>query len=122
MTGAGSLPQGGSDSVGNASIKPSGTAKLRASAVWVDPNYQEDHDERLPTARRDAWRTEAAEDDCLAVLRGSEHPMKVDEVAEAIAAKIDVPADRLRSTTESVLRKLVQAGSARKPKPGCYEA
>jgi hypothetical protein len=55
------------------------------------------------------------------VLRKGERPMKADEVAEPIAAKIDVPADRLRATTESVLRKLVKAGSAHRPKPGCYE-
>jgi hypothetical protein len=107
---------------GTASVKPSGTAKLRTSAIWVDPEYQDDHDERLLTARRDVWRTEAAKNDCLEVLRDSKHPMKPGEVAEVIATKIDVPADRLRSTVGTTLRKLVEAGSAHRPKPGRYEA
>ena len=107
---------------GTASIKPAGAAKLRASAVWVDPSYQEEHEERLLIARRVAWRTGAAEDDCLEILRDAGHPMKADEIAEAVALKIDVPADRLLSTTTSTLKKLVKAGSASRPKPGRYEA
>lgn len=107
---------------GTASIKPSGTAKLRASAVWVDPGYQGEHDERLLTARRDAWRTAAAEADCLEILREAKHPMKVDQIAAAAARKIEVPADRLRSTTDSTLKTLVKTGSARRTKPGSYEA
>jgi hypothetical protein len=107
---------------GTASIKPSGSAKLRTSAVWVEPEYQDEHAERLLTARREAWRTEAAEDDCLAALRESKRPMKAGEIAEVVAVKVNVPAERLRSTTGSVLRKLVEAGSVHRPKPGRYEA
>lgn len=106
---------------GTASIKPSGTAKLRASAVWVDPSYQEEHDERLLIARRDAWRSDAPEDDCLAVLHDRGGAMKVDEIAEVIASRLDVPPDRLHSTIRSVLKKLVAAGSVHRPRPGLYE-
>jgi hypothetical protein len=107
---------------GTASIKPSGAAKLRSSAVWVDPEYQCKHDERLLTARRDAWRTDTAEDDCLEILRDAKHPVKTEQVVQAVAEKIDVPPKRLRSTTESTLKKLVKRGSAKRTSPGCYES
>ncbi|MGB8500510.1 MAG: hypothetical protein WCD85_21275 [Pantoea agglomerans] len=107
---------------GTASIRPAGAAKLRANAAWVDPSYQSAHDERLITARRDAWRSDSSEDDCLEILLNAGEPMKPAEVAEVVAQKILVPADRIRSTTESTLKKLVKAGTISKPKPGSYAA
>jgi hypothetical protein len=107
---------------GTASIRPSGAAKLRANAAWVDPSHQESHDERLITARRDAWRSDSSEDDCLQILLDAGEPMKPVEVAEIVAGKILVPPERIRSTTESTLKKLVKAGTIAKPKPGSYVA
>lgn len=107
---------------GTASVKPSGAAKLRASAVWVDPQYQDEHDRRLRTARRDAWRSSTAESDCLEVLQKAGRPLKATEVAELISQRINVPADGLRSTANSTLKKLVKSGRASRPRPGHYEA
>ncbi len=114
--------QAGKIRSGTASIRPSGAAKLRANAAWVEPSYQDEHDERLITARVATWRSGSSEDDCLEILVDAGEPMKAAEVAQIAAEKILVPAKRLRSTTDSTLKKLVKAGEISKPKPGWYEA
>jgi len=111
----------GSIRSGTASIRPSGAAKLRGNAAWVDPSYEADHEERLLVARRDAWRTASAGEDCLWALRKAGKPMKAAEIVEAVASKVDVPPDRLRATVASTLKKLVESGAAGKPRRGLYE-
>lgn len=106
---------------GTASIRPSGTVKLRSNAVWVAPEYQGVHDERLLTARRDVWRGNDAESDCLQILHSAGRPMNTKEVAGRAAEKVGVPADRLRSTVERTLKKLFTEKSIGKPAPGRYE-
>jgi len=106
---------------GTASIRSSGAAKLRASAVWVDPQYQDIHDDRLIAARRDAWRAGSAKDDCYDILVEAGFPLKAREVAEQAAERLQVPPDRLTTTTRSVLENLVKSGEATKPKRGYYE-
>lgn len=106
---------------GTASIRPSGAVKLRAGAAWVEPTYQAEHDERLILARRDAWR-ERAETDCLAALRAAGTPMNAQEVAAAVAANVGIPADRIKSTCATALRKLTQAGKITKPRRGYFAA
>lgn len=95
---------------GTASIKPAGAVKLRSGAAWVEPAYQVEHDERLLTARRDAWRDGPALDDCLGALRRAAKPMKLREITAQMALEIGVPEAKLRSTTGSVLRRLIKAG------------
>lgn len=107
---------------GTASIRPSGAAKLRTNAAWVEPSYQHEHDERLTIARLATWRSRAAEDDCLEILIETGEEMKPAEIAEIVATKILVPAERVRSATESALKKLVKAETISKPKPGRYMA
>lgn len=106
---------------GTASIRPSGAAKLRTNAVWVDPEYQGIHDDRLIAARRDAWRADSAEDDCYDILVETDFPLRAVEVADRVAERLQVPPDRLISTTRSTLEKLVKYGEATKPKRGYYE-
>lgn len=106
---------------GTASVKPSGTAKLRANAVWVDPGYQAEHDTRLFDGRRAAWRKGAPEEDLIEILEDAGGPLHWSEIAERVATEIDVPAEKLSSTTQTVLRRMAGAGSVRKPRPGWYE-
>jgi hypothetical protein len=106
---------------GTASIKPSGAAKLRANSPWVDPAYAGEHDARLFRAKRDAWRKGDAEGDCLAVLVAGNGVMSAQDVADEVASKIDVPADQIKSSVQTALKKLVEAGAVTKPKPGAYE-
>ena len=111
----------GSIRSGTASVKPTGAVKLRAGAAWVDPTYQEDHDERLLTARRDAWRDGPASADCLQVLRAAGEPLNLAGVLGAVVARVGIPEERLKSTTSSVLRRLVRGGQVRQPKRGYFE-
>ena len=106
---------------GTASVRPSGIAKLRANAAWVDSSYEAEHEERLLVARRKAWCTTSAKEDCLHFLREAGKPVKAVEVAEAVASKADLPLGRLRSSVNSTLKKLVASGAARKPRRGLYE-
>jgi hypothetical protein len=106
---------------GTASVKASGVVKLRSGAAWVDPTYQDEHDERLASARREVWREHAA-DDCLTALRQAGRPLKLQEVVAAVAPRAGVSEDKLRSTAGSALARLVKAGKATKPKRGYFAA
>jgi len=105
---------------GTASVTPTGAAKLREGAVWVDPDYQTAHEERLVAARRRLFSGQAI-DLVLEELDRTSEPLKPTEVAERLgpAARLD-PA-LIRSPVQSALRVLVSDGRAHRPARGLYE-
>lgn len=105
---------------GTASIKPSGVARLREGAVWVEPAYEVEHAARLAGALRDAWRANAAPGDCLAALAAAAAPLRAAEVVAAVAPRAGIPPEQLGSTVAGVLRKLVESGAVVKPERGRF--
>jgi hypothetical protein len=117
------LPRGvyPNDSAQHGSVRASGAVKLREGAVWIDPAYAPFHQERLLTARRDHFRVAGA-DDLLTALRAAGAPLRLDDIVAAVAPIAGVPSDRLRSTVDGVLKKLVATGTVHRPARGLFAA
>lgn len=111
----------GKKRTGTASIVPSGRAKLRAGAVWVDPLFEETHQERLADERCATFRQDAT-DRVLAVLRSTGAGMKAADVAGALAPDVGVPAESLFNKVTQTLRALARDGHAIRVSPGVYVA
>lgn len=105
---------------GTASIKPLGVAKLRSGAVWVDPPYEERHQELLVYARLRTFR-EQRDEMVLTALGQIGGPARALDIAGLLSGRLLLPADRLKSPVETALRKLLRRGAVNKVKPGLFE-
>lgn len=111
----------GKKRTGTASVLPSGRARLRANAVWVDPSYEELHQERLLAERKLVFSDRAA-DLVLNVLTTAAAPMRADEVAEVLGPTVGVPAAKIVTKVKSTLSALAKSGHAIRTQPGVYVA
>ena len=73
---------------GTATVRPSGRAKLRAGAIWVNPAYAEEHAELLRAARIQSFAAAAADSTVLDTLRGSPDALTARLLADLIAPAI----------------------------------
>ena len=104
-----------------ASVEASGRAKMRASAVWVAPDYEARHQELLIGERRKAF-SKVATDVVLAELQAAGAAMKTAEVTATLEPKLGVPAALLTSKVTETLRGLARDGHAIRVRPGVYLA
>lgn len=73
---------------GTASVKNSGISKLRQGAVWVDPEYEDQHARLLQAARiAAAMESRNRNDTVVAVLIEAGKPMTPAEIAQDIATR-----------------------------------
>lgn len=111
----------GKKRTGTASIKPSGRSRLRRNAVWVDPSYENRHQERLKTERLRSF-AESATDRVLEVLQSTGTPMRAADVAERLAPGLEIDAPTLSRRVGPILGRLEKSRHAIRVKPGLYVA
>ena len=102
---------------GTATVKPSGRAKLRAGAIWVNPAYAEEHAGLLRAARIQSL------DDAilLKTLRGSADALTTRLLADLVAPAIGLDDGApLRGRVSKALARLVQAGAVVRVRRGFY--
>jgi len=105
---------------GTASVTPTGAAKLREGAVWVDPNYQAAHEERLVAARRRLFGAQAV-DLVLGELARASEPLKPADVAERLGPTAGLDPALIHSPVQRALKVLVSDGRVHRPARGLYE-
>ena len=97
---------------GTASVRSAGVAKLRAGAVWVDPNYRTEHQRLLRDAQAALFRNELPPL-ILAILREMGRAATVDDLARQIAAPRGLDVTRTSTQVSAAVRKLQAAGQLR---------
>lgn len=107
---------------GTASVTQSGKLKLRAGAVWVDPDYRERHDALLAQLRAAEFRRIAPQR-ALVLLAARRVAMSAREVAAELARDADLPFSDLLRATQSAFASLRKSGQiVRGPERGAYLA
>jgi hypothetical protein len=92
----------------------------------VDPSYESEHAARLLDAKRNSWTADdgtgstQAERDLIAILQAAGRELKTRELVASAAARLTLPAPRLTSTVNTVLKKAVAKGLIEKPANGTY--
>lgn len=113
---------------GTASIRPSGVAKLRSGAVWVNPAYELTHQERLRGALLDVFGT-LAEELVLAALQRAARPVRpLDVAAELSTVPVSeefskcplLPAEAIVGRVRGALSRLVAAGRVERVGRGTF--
>lgn len=104
---------------GTASVRPSGVAKLRRGAVWVDPTYEDTHQERLRSALLDVFGSRV-DDLTLSVLDRATEPLRAPDVADELADLPHLPAAVILGRVRSSLSRLVASGRAVRTGRGMY--
>ncbi len=104
---------------GTASIRPGGVAKLRRGAVWVDPSYEDTHQEKLRNALLNAFghRSDRL---VLHVLESASEPLRAADVAVRLAEHPDLPAAVILGRVRSTLVRLAREGRAAAKGRGFY--
>lgn len=104
---------------GTASIRPSGAAKLRMGAVWVDPTYEDAHQARLKGALLDVFGGRV-DDLALSVLDHATEPLRASDIADQLAELPHLPAAVILSRVRASLSRLVSGGRAVRTGRGMY--
>ncbi len=104
---------------GTASVKPEGVVKLRRGAVWVDPEYEERHQELLRNALLTSFSA-VAQDLVREAMSDIGEEVRVLDIAEHLAGDAGVDAQRLKGRINGAVRKLIAAGEVERVKPGVF--
>ncbi len=104
---------------GTAAVKPSGVLRLRRGAVWVDPDYEERHNELRLQAELATFRTEAPKL-TLAAIQSVAGEVSLEELVEFVAAEARIPAPLVAASVRRVLPRLVAEGRVIRVRPGIY--
>ena len=106
---------------GTATVRPSGRAKLRSGAIWVNPAYIGEHSLLLQKARIQSFAGGSADDAILEELDKSARALKPLEIAELIAGEIGVDdASALLGRVRKALERLIDKGSVGRVGRGLY--
>jgi hypothetical protein len=106
---------------GTASVRPSGEAKLRRGAVWIDPEYNVVHQERCLQARLSAITKEALDALVLRVVT-TNGPLTAAEAAEATANELEAPVAAVANRTTESLRRMTREERLVKPTRSTFAA
>jgi hypothetical protein len=106
---------------GTASMKPSGVAKCRQGAVWVDPDYRETSYQLLAKALLDAFRGQAPTL-LEQAMRERGEPITADEAAMVLRPFAEISEDLVRKRAKATLTSLVNKGRVKRlGRGGPYE-
>lgn len=97
---------------GTASVRPRGTAKLRAGAVWIDPEYRERHNQLADAATQRALASDLP-GLVLSVLPGTGESLSLGSLAGAIGPGLGTPEAAIRARIMAVLERLEREGRVR---------
>ncbi len=95
---------------GTASVKPSGAAKLRAGAVWVEPSYEGRHQELLRSARRGTLGERRVELVVQLLEHESRHSLTRDAIYQRVAVEYNLSVSDVRNHVDQAIRLLVSGG------------
>lgn len=97
---------------GTASVKASGAAKLRSGAVWVEPTYEEKHQELLTRARK-ALLGEHRTDKLVAYLRQGGGSMPRMDLMQVAAIDVQIEPSDAQGHIMAAIKSLVAAGTVK---------
>ncbi|MBZ5739760.1 hypothetical protein [Nocardioides mangrovi] len=106
---------------GTASVKVTGRYKLRAGAVWVDPDYEDEHQRLLSRAKLESW-AESRDEAVLAYF--TTHPddeVKKQDVIDWLAAEHGLESDDIKGRVGTGITNLVKTGQVERVKPGVFQ-
>lgn len=102
---------------GTASVKPSGQAKLRAGAIWVEPTYEVTHQELLADARRTVFRA-TREQAVLQALEAHDGTATLDLLVSDLVVVVGISDGKMKGQVTAAVRSLEKSGTIRRNRRG----
>jgi hypothetical protein len=106
---------------GTASVKVSGRRKLRAGAVWVDPEYEAEHQRLLAEATVKTFATDRRQHVSDFFASHPDLEVRADMVTAWVAQEAGLPdPSAIKNHVGTAIKELVASGAVARVKPGVF--